>query len=260
MELYQSLRLKYSDIMIDRHPHSTISSCSRDCSMITLDIIGEVTSNCFYIMENKRLLSISSSPTFREEKVKLLSILPSHLQYCRIPNRWDQTVKLHTTSSNILGNSGRLQLDYDLEIPCSDISHIEFYSAILVQQGDIIQFDTDTELPICIVHIGKNYVERYIMMEAGGVYLEYHNRPHFHMPLNSMSSGYLILGKKVGDEIMLSAFRIPFEYGVYIPPNIIHNDLFLVGEYLVVYSKTEQYSTVLLQNRFGKPIQVSIVV
>jgi len=39
---------------------------------------------------------------------------------------------------------------------------------------------------------------------------------------------------------------------------VIHNDCFLKGEYLVIYSKTPEYSTVLLKNNLGNPLEVYI--
>jgi len=67
-----------------------------------------------------------------------------------------------------------------------------------------------------------------------------------------------VIGKYNGDKIMLSAFKIPLGYGVKIPNNVIHNDCFLIGKYLVIYSKTENYSTVLLKDNYDKAIEVII--
>jgi hypothetical protein len=107
--------------------------------------------------------------------------------------------------------------------------------------------------------IGPNYVEKWIWNKDVGEYLEYHDRPHLHVPMNEDASGYLILGKLVGKECYcLTAFSIPYGYGIYTPPNIIHSDAHLVGKYLTVYSKTESYSTVILKNKDGDNVNIII--
>ena len=56
--------------------------------------------------------------------------------------------------------------------------------------GDIICFgDICACLPVCNVEIGRDYIKEYIMKRAGGVYLEYHDRPHFHMPRDRHAGG-----------------------------------------------------------------------
>ena len=81
--------------------------------------------------------------------------------------------------------------------------------------------------------------------------------PHFHMPLNKNADGYVILGRIINDICYLSAFNIPYNYAIYIKPNVIHCDAYLTGDYLVVYTKTEEYSTVLIKNN-GCNVDVKI--
>jgi hypothetical protein len=93
---------------------------------------------------------------------------------------------------------------------------------------------------------------------GGGVYLEYHNNPHFHMPLEEYCSGYLVLCKKENDKYYIDAFKIPYGYAIYTPGNIIHNDCFLVGKYLVVYSVSKEYSTVILKTKNNNLVKMNI--
>ena len=67
------------------------------------------------------------------------------------------------------------------------------------------------------------------------------------------------MGKKLKDSYQLTAFKIPFGYAIYTGPNVIHADSFLIGDYSVVYSITENYSTVLIQNKEGKIIPVGVL-
>ena len=91
------------------------------------------------------------------------------------------------------------------------------------------------------------------------MYLEYHKNPHFHMPINESASGGIVLAKQNGDSYHISCFRIPYGYASYIPPYTIHNDCFLIGDYYVIYSKSEPFSTCLLRNLENKIIDVSLI-
>ena len=107
--------------------------------------------------------------------------------------------------------------------------------------------------------IGKNYYEGYIKGKDKGIYLEYHDTGHFHMPLNEQCSGFLLLGKKMAyckrtyeHQIYLTGFEIPYGYAIYTPPNTIHCDLFLTGKYKVAYTMTNNYSTAIIKNKETK--------
>jgi len=239
---------KYKNIIVNR------KGDIENSNMTTTNIINEIKPNIYYKITKNNLLKTSENRfyiqknNFRKEKLK----------YCSIKNNWNNNYNIKTSESNILGNSSILLLNSELKIPKTDISNLYFYNAKLYKIGDIINFNTNNDLPVCYMKIGKYYINEYIMKKSGGVYIEYHDRPHFHMPLNNKCDGYLILGKKEDDKILLSAFSIPYGYAIYIPDNVIHNDCFLIGNYMVIYSKTDNYSTVLLQNKNGKPIKVSI--
>lgn len=69
----------------------------------------------------------------------------------------------------------------------------------------------------------------------------------------------MIIGHSLGDEYMLSAFEIPFGYGIYTPPNLLHADAFLIGNFLVVYSVTDQFSTVIFRSRNQQLVDLGIV-
>ena len=101
------------------------------------------------------------------------------------------------------------------------------------------------------MNIGETYVEHYLKVPklGGATYIEYHDRPHFHLPLNRSASGHMVLGHFKGNEYILSAFKIPFGYGIYTPPELLHADAYLIGRYMVVYSITEHFSTVLFKNK-----------
>ena len=76
--------------------------------------------------------------------------------------------------------------------------------------------------------------------------------------MNKFSRGYIILGKEKDGNVELSAFKIPFGKALYVNKNVIHNDCFLIGNYNVIYTNTENYKTVLLVNEKKEPIKVKI--
>lgn len=54
----------------------------------------------------------------------------------------------------------------------------------------------------------------------------------------------MILAKRINQiEYHLTAFKIPFGSGVYLSPFVLHNDCCLIGKYLVIYTKSKEFST-----------------
>ncbi|WP_325893534.1 hypothetical protein [Grimontia sp. NTOU-MAR1] len=187
---------------------------------------------------------------------------------CTIAGQWKQVV-LHEEgekAANILGGYGRFYLpdEYEyLDVPVNTATqeNLAYFGCRLVRVGEQITFDGDSAMPITITSIGQKYVDDYLMNPnlGAGAYLEVHNRPHFHMPLNNLARGALILGKqKANDTIELSGFTIPLGFGVYTPPWVIHADSHLVGDYMVVFSRTDEYSTVLVRRQNNELIGLKL--
>ena len=276
---------KYKNIIIDRQ------GIKPNSNMTTIDIIGQVKPDTYYKVTLDGLISINFNNNshqlenhFNENKNdnnnKILSL--DDIKHIKIKNNWCGRIKIDTIESNILGNSGKLLINAEslnnnnqLVIPIEDINKIGYYDCKLLSinnESNLIKFDTNVDLPVCTMQIGAHYLKNYIMKKAGGVYLEYHDRPHFHMPMNNSSKGYLVLGKMIKNNansnednsdknnqlIALSAFQIPYGKAIYMNKNVIHNDCFLIGDYIVVYSKTENYSTVLLKNSKNNSVEVII--
>lgn len=236
---------KYSDIIVDRRgslPHS---------NMTTTDVIGEIRP---YI--NYHITTVDLRQT--NKTLRSTTVESGSNNYIIISNTWNRDISTDTRESNILGKSGTIIVDTEvLDIPVS--TDYSYFGVTMYHIGDIICFDNIcTCLPVCNVEIGRDYINEYIMKRAGGVYLEYHNRPHFHMPRDRHAGGYIVLGKFVGEHIHLAAVKIPYGCALYTPNNVIHNDCFLTGKYIVVYSKTENFSNVLLKNKMDRPVRVRI--
>ncbi len=248
MDLYE----KFGNILVSRKGDIDNSH------METINIVGTICPNKYYKICNDNLIETNNN-----ENVKYLSrenilcdLDPIHFKIHNISQKWNNKEKIICNNSNILGDNGILKLDVNsVDIPVAEttIDNLSFYSTILLKIGDIVQFDIENTLPITTMSIGQNYVKHYLLNEnkGGGAYLEYHDTPHFHMKLNENSGGHIILGRIINDICYLSAFKIPYGFAIYIKPNVIHCDGYLVGDYLVVYTKSDNYSTVLIKNDNG---------
>ena len=197
------------------------------------------------------ILEISEKATtirsFRLHKPKRLKINIKILET-------DETIQ---TNNNILGkNSFILIEDKLLKIPVELATNekLNYYLCNLIENGDVFKLNNNCDIQNLNISVGTNYLKDYILQPrlGDGLYIEIHNTPHFHQPLNSDCGGYLILGKIKRDELILTAFRIPFGKAIYTPPNIHHCDACLVGEYNVIYTITEKYKTYLIYNEDNK--------
>jgi hypothetical protein len=173
-----------------------------------------------------------------------------NIKYVEFEGEWLES-KNNSDKSNILGGIGNLLTEKKLTIPINEgkKEFFMYYNCFLLDFDDKIIFDCK-DMPIFEMKIGINYFENYILNKeyANGMYIEYHNTPHYYLS-NLNSSGFIILGKKINNQFKLSALKIPSNKALYIPPYILHNDCCLIGEYKVMYNLAEDFSTVRLVNR-----------
>jgi hypothetical protein len=76
------------------------------------------------------------------------------------------------------------------------------------------------------------------------------------MPLSTDTEGYYILGKILNNKLLLSAFIIPYRKAIYTPKNVIHSDANLIGNWMVVYTKSKEYSSVLIKNKKNEIVKI----
>jgi hypothetical protein len=165
-------------------------------------------------------------------------------------------------TNNILGNNDVFIMDKErIEILIEDNNNISFYGAQLLNEGDYFNVQNKQQMVLYEMEIGEKYVDSFLLQSnyGDGFYIEIHDLPHFHQPMNESSSGHIILGKIGNDgEFILNAFKIPFGQALFIPPNVYHSDAYLVGKYNVVYGKTDDYKTLLFRNLKREIINVYI--
>ena len=186
------------------------------------------------------------------------------LNYVDVEGVWFHEGSLEEDEANILGDSGRLILNAGaLKIPEARTTKetVDYYGSKLLAQGDKVVFGGPKEIPIASMTIEENYVKDYLLQGdlGGGAYIEYHDNPHFHMPADENSGGYLILGKKISKgKFRLSAFKIPLGSAIYTVPYALHADSFLTGRYKVGYHTSDDYSTGVIKDPKGGVVTVSI--
>mgnify|MGYP006981187308 CR=1 FL=1 len=79
------------------------------------------------------------------------------------------------------------------------------------------------------------------------------------MPLDESAGGHLFIGKPDDDGTRkISAFKIPFGFGILMAPWAIHADSHLVGRYMVIYSATKNFSTVIVRLQNGNTARIAV--
>ncbi|XP_062617037.1 uncharacterized protein LOC134278762 [Saccostrea cucullata] len=94
----------------------------------------------------------------------------------------------------------------------------------------------------------NNYLADYVEKQNGGAGLERHGFSHLDCPLDEIS-GYFILAKMIGDELHVSAFKIPKRHTLYIPENCIHSNDYLKGTWRTMLSDETNIDHVLLKRK-----------
>lgn len=227
--------------------------------MITEDVIGYVAPGTSYQVTLGGLVP-TETPAARKTKRNEQGSIPPHV---RVSGTWTTADDTNAGDANILGGFGTLALDRSvLEIPeaAATVDALAYYDCHLIKLGDSIEFETDANLPVTLMNIGSTYVEHYLKLEekGGGTYIEYHDRPHFHMPIDETASGHMILGHSRDGDFVFSGFKIPFGYAIYTSPYVLHADAYLVGNFLVIYSVTDDFSTVIMRTADRRLVDVRI--
>ena len=250
------------DILRDAE-HLTVDrrGAAADAFMVTYEIVGHVAPGQAYAIGDRAVIAAPDGA--KPQAAAAVDAAPP--PYLRLSGDWDDSVSVETEQANILGDVGILTLRTDRivipEAPCT-AEMLGFYGGRLLGAGEVFEIDANANLPVTRMEIGAGYADGYLHVasKGGGAYLEHHDRPHLHMPLDEAAGGYLVLGRRDGEgsgaDYLVSAFRIPFGSAVYTPPEVLHADPYLTGNYLVVYSVTENFSNAVLRAPGGGIVSV----
>lgn len=137
--------------------------------------------------------------------------------------------------------------------------------------AQVMQIASGSKIALMNYTYDAKYVDGYLTQPCGGggYFVEHHDFPHIHMPLEDSAGGYIIIGKPLATcsiqkstdddagnpdagytktRFAFTAFRIPYGYALYTPSNTLHGDGTLVGNYgITVASSSTPADTVLFR-------------
>jgi len=175
---------------------------------------------------------------------------------CCIPIIETELNSKNNVDNNILGSNRVLYTKKKIEqisIPIAECNstNLSYYGAkFITQENPYFTLDNNSPMPLFNMTIGCDYVKDYLLQPGlgDGFYMEKHNTPHIHIPVDTSSSGYYILGAIIDNNLYATAFQIPANCAIYTPPNIYHCDAALVGNWNVMYACASQYITYIIHN------------
>ena len=241
--------MNFQNIFINRR------GLSENASMVTNELIRIYKPYSVIYLKNGKLIETTD---FDYKIPQSYSSIPPNIV---INGKLDDYIQT-TENNNILGKNQIMKLDNRSEIiiPIAETTdqHLAFFGCKLIKNDIPFELKNEIEMPLFHVSIGEKYVEDYLLNDThgGGFYIERHNTPHYHQSMNKTNRGYLILGKQITNGILLSKFAIPHECAIYTPSNTYHSDAYLIGDYLVIYNKTDDYNTYVLKTSDNKIIMV----
>jgi Ca2+-binding EF-hand superfamily protein len=142
--------------------------------------------------------------------------------------------------SSVPGKSGRLifPMDFEAKIPTSFATNetLAYYECSMAD-GNQLKVSLLYRHGIQDFTYENNYLDEYVLNEKalGGAGLEKHGFAHLDCPLDE-DSGFFMLGKFEGDELHLTAFKIPTRHTLYVPPMTIHCNDYLKGTWRTMLS------------------------
>ena len=165
--------------------------------------------------------------------------------------------------SNVFGDSGFLMIHrkHDVDIPFLNLLDCE---KEMYERFGIRLYNEDETLPklkgkkdiyLVSYRINENFASEYVhSLKGPGIFLEYHDFPHYFTPVSQDFRGPVVVGKfNKRKELELVGLNLPIGKTVYFPPNLIHNDWYVVGKVATTVSVDES-NTVFVRGFNAKKI------
>lgn len=171
------------------------------------------------------------------------------------------------SSGNTFGKMGALLVPDGFSIPTvmANPQNVQYYGLELIENGENLTVHSpEADIIMMEYDYTSIYKKDFLMQKygGGGIFVEFHNFPHIHIPLHEDCGGYIVIGKKLSaEEFDFTAFQIPFGYALYTPPNTIHGDGTLVGKYGLTVADPSMIGadTVLMYNKHTKTMAENVV-
>jgi|LakMenEpi03Aug12_release.lakeMendotaPanAssembly.Ray.scaffolds.fasta_scaffold378635_1 hypothetical protein len=244
---------RYNELFVSR------KGVSDEAYMITKELITIFPIDCSLVLDKNNIIT-TNKPNYINIPKMLSPEIPN---FTMVEGYFHNSANMTTTilTNNILGNNSIFYTKvHNIQIPIISFSDqlLEFFGCKVINNGDVFSIDNKKEMPFFKVLIGKNYKNDYLLKEGlgDGFYIEKHDTPHIHQPVNINSNGFIVLAKRLENLLLLSKIKIPFGKALYIPANVYHNDSLLIGEYNVLYTKTDNYQTYLFKTYEDKIVNI----
>ena len=247
---------EYKELFVNR------LGISKDAYMITTDLIDIFPINCSLTLYKNNIRTTNKTNYMNIPKM----INPTLPNFTMVEgffhiNNSNNNNYAKTLKNNILGNNSIFYTKiHNIQIPAIKFTDelLDFFGCNIINEGDVFRIYNKKEMPFFRVIIGKNYKNDYLLKEelGDGFYIEKHDTPHIHQPVNTDANGFVVLAKRIENILLLSKVRIPFGKALYIPANVYHNDSLLIGEYNVLYTTTDNYQTYLFKTYENKIVNI----
>lgn len=160
------------------------------------------------------------------------------------------------SNANVFAGLGVLLVPDGFRIPAvvATPENVKFYGLQLLAKGEAFTL-TSTEYDMALIEYDykKNYRDDFLTQTegGGGFFVERHNFPHLHIPLDNNCGGYIVIGKQMTQTMFaFTAFNIPHNHALYTPANTIHGDGTLIGNHGITVAKSSaKADTVLFYNK-----------
>jgi len=185
---------------------------------------------------------------------------------------------LNTFYANVVYNKDNLSYDIfehynylilnkntlDIPVIVSNQNNFNYFGVKLHKIGDVIEINTPNKIFLNEVHIGDKYLQDYILQKdfSNGLSLELHDSYHYYQPLNSNSTGYIILAKPINlNQYEIAALKIPYGFAITISSYIHHSHATLIGEYLIAYGITQpkNYTKLNIHNKKNEIVKINFI-
>lgn len=156
--------------------------------------------------------------------------------------------------ASIFAGLGALLVPDGFQIPAvvATRENVKFYGLTLLGEGDRLTINTDYDVALIEYDYKKNYRDEFLTERkgGGGYFVERHDFPHLHVPLDDKCGGYIVIGKQMSKRrFAFTAFQIPHRHGLYSPSGTIHGDGTIVGNHAITVARTSaKADTVLFYN------------
>ena len=147
-------------------------------------------------------------------------------------------------SSGLKDVSGRIvfphSVDTTIPVEIATNEHLAYYDCTLAT-GNQMQVSLLYRHGLQDFTYENNYLQDYVTHEdgAGGAGLETHEFAHLDCPLED-DAGVFVIGKLLtvdgGNELHLTAFKVPTLHTIYVAPNVIHSNDYLKGTWRTMLS------------------------